>query len=92
MQDVKAAVNLLSEQQIMMDTLLSQKQITGVYNTFACECSSDKLRTAMLDILQDDHCIQANIFKEMQTRGWYVTETAPAAKIKQAKQKATSAS
>jgi hypothetical protein len=92
MKDVKAAANILTEQQILTDTLNSEKMLTGVYNTFACECVCDNLRATMLDILTDVHHIQAGFFKDMQERGWYKTEQATPAKIKQAKQKAATAS
>jgi len=78
------------DKEILQDSLMSQKHITDAYNTFAGECVSDKLRTAMLDILKEEHTIQANIFSSMQKNGWYETQPAEAKKITQAKNKAKS--
>ena len=41
----------------------------------------------MLNILNDEHCIQADIFTNMQNHGWYTVEQAEQQKIQQAKQK-----
>jgi spore coat protein CotF len=87
MKDVNSAATLLTEQQILQDTLVSQKHVTEAYNTFAGECVSEQLRSAMLNILNDEHCIQATLFKDMQSRGWYQVEQADAQKIQQTKTK-----
>jgi spore coat protein CotF len=87
LKDVNTAVSLLTEQQILQDSLMSEKQMCGAYNTFAGECANDQLRGAMLNILTDEHRIQADIFKDMQTRGWYQVEQADQQKIQQTKQK-----
>ena len=80
------------DREILQDSLMSQKHITDAYNTFAGECVSEKLRTTMLDILKEEHCIQADIFSSMQKNGWYQTQPAEAKMVAQAKQKATQAS
>ena len=87
MRDVNTAVSILTEQQILQDSLVTQKQTTNAYNVFAGECVSDQLRTTMLNILNDEHTIQADIFNDMQQRGWYTVESAPQQKITQTKQK-----
>ena len=87
MVDPNACTQYLGEKEILQDALMSQKHITEGYNTFAGECVSPQLRTAFLDILRDEHAIQADIFQDMQTRGWYPTETAEPQKIQQARQK-----
>ena len=78
---------IMTEKQILQDSLMSQKQMTGSYNTFAGECVSEKLRCTMLDILDDEHKIQADIFTSMQSHGWYQVEQAEQQKIQQARQK-----
>jgi len=77
------------DKEILNDSLLSQKQITASYNTFAGECVSEQLKNAFLNILDDEHRIQSGIFRDMQSRGWYQTEQAPQQKIQQTKQKFT---
>ena len=87
MRDVNAAVSILTDQHIMEDSLLGQKQMTSSYNTFAGECVSPQLRTAMLNILNEEHTIQSDLFSDMQQRGWYQVEQAPPQKVTQTKQK-----
>ncbi len=80
----------MQDKEMLHDSLSSQKEITGIYNTFTNECVSTALRNEMLNILHDEHSIQADIFTEMQKRGWYPTEMAEEQKIQSAKQKFTS--
>jgi spore coat protein CotF len=87
MKDTNMASQLMTEQQILQDSLMSQKQMTGVYNTFAGECVSEQLRSTMLNILNEEHRIQADIFNSMQAHGWYQVEQADQQKIQQTKQK-----
>ena len=82
---------MLTEKQILQDSLVSQKQMTGAYNTFAGECVSEQLRCAMLNILDDEHKIQSDIFNTMQSNGWYQVEQADQQKIQQTRQKLSSA-
>ena len=77
----------LSEQDILNDSLISQKQLTESYNTFTGECANPNLRGAMLNILQDEHNIQAQIFSTMQQNGWYKLENATADQVMKVKQK-----
>lgn len=72
---------------MMDDALASQKFITGTYNTFANECSNPQLLEQFMNILEDEHRIQHEVFDEMQKRGWYQIEQAEQDKINQAKQK-----
>ena len=81
---------VLTEQHILNNSLMDQKMMTGVYNTFAGECVNEQLRGAMLSILTDEHKIQADIFSEMQSHGWYQVEPAEVQKIQKAKQKLSS--
>ena len=80
----------MTEKQILQDSLMSQKQMTGSYNTFAGECVCPELRATMLNILNDEHQIQSDIFSTMQANGWYQVEQAEQQKIQQAKQKLSS--
>ena len=81
---------MLTEKQILQDSLVSQKSITGAYNMFAGECVSEQLRCAMLNILDEEHKIQSDIFNTMHTNGWYPVEQADQQKIQQARQKLSS--
>ncbi|NLL45689.1 MAG: spore coat protein [Clostridiales bacterium] len=78
---------MLGEKEILNDFIISQKLLTSSYNTYAGECTNQQLRNAFLNILDDEHAIQANIFENMQSKGWYQTEPADQQKVQQAKQK-----
>lgn len=77
----------LTDQEMLSDALDSQKYITGNLNTFANECSTSKLRDDFLNVLQDEHNIQYELFNEMSQRGWYPVQQADQTQISQAKQK-----
>ena len=78
---------IISEKEILEESLISQKHITGAYNSFAGECVNQQLRGAMLNILDDEHKIQADLFGELQSKGWYQTEPAQQQKLDQVRQK-----
>lgn len=79
----------MQDKDLLTDALSSQKFITDVYNTFANECAAPNVRNEMLNILHDEHCIQADIFCEMQKRGWYPTTQADQQQVQSTKQKFT---
>lgn len=76
-----------AEKEMMTDVLSSQKNIAGVYNTYAQECVCPNLMGDMLNILEDEHNIGHDVFSEMQKRGWYPTEPADQTKVNEVKQK-----
>ena len=77
----------LSEKEIMQDSLSSQKFAADNYNTFAGECVNEALRDTMLNILDDEHKIQADLFSCLQSHGWYAVEPAEQQKVQKARQK-----
>jgi spore coat protein CotF len=90
MSNPEQCAQLLDEKQILQDALISQKQITDSYNTYAGEAVNSQLRSTMLSILDDEHTIQADIFSSLQSHGWYQPEQAEQQKVVQARQKFTS--
>ena len=72
---------------LMEDMLTSQKHVTSNYSMFANECSTVKLRCDVMNLLKEEHEIQAEVFDEMAAKGWYAPEQAEAQKIAKAKQK-----
>ena len=77
------------DREMMDDVLSSQKFITENYNTFANECATPALKSEFMNLLNEEHQIQHDVFTEMQKRGWYQTPAAQADKVNQAKQKFT---
>lgn len=76
-----------SDKDIMQDMLSSQKFMADGYNSYANECATPAVKTDFMNILNEEHQIQNEVFTEMQKRGWYATEPADQNKIDQAKQK-----
>ncbi|WP_350342631.1 spore coat protein [Proteinivorax tanatarense] len=77
----------LSAQEILNDALTNEKHLTGLYNTAANEASNASLRQDMLNILMDEHNMEASIFNTMQQRGMYDVKQASSQEITQAQQK-----
>lgn len=77
----------MKDQEMMHDSLSAQKEMTSLYNIYANECATPGIRDEMMRILNEEHAIQADIFCEMQKRGWYPTPAAPEQKVQTAKQK-----
>lgn len=77
----------MGDMEVMVDSMASQKLITSHYNTYANECATPNLRDEFLNILKDEHQIQAEIFDEMQKRGWCQVQPADQQQVAQVKQK-----
>ena len=77
----------LTDQEIMGDILSTQKAVTGLYNAFSNECTHQPLREDFLNILREEHNIQASIFTEMKNRGWYAPAPAQEQMVTQARNK-----
>lgn len=77
----------MQDRDLMEDLLSSEKAVTGSYNVFTNECSTAQVRDEFLNILNEEHQIHADVFSEMQKRGWYPMTNAEQQKIERAKQK-----
>lgn len=84
------AKNTLSDREMLIDALSSEKYMTDGYNTFTNECASPSLMNEFMNLLCEEHQIQHDVFTEMQKRGWYPTQPATEDKIQQAKLKFSS--
>jgi spore coat protein CotF len=82
----EATQGYLGDKEMLSDLLSTQRHVTNNYNTRAGECQNDTLRNTFLSILQEEHTIQNDLFRESHSRGWYPTREAPAAEITAAKQ------
>lgn len=86
MQTTEQSAQLMTEKEILADCLSSQKQISSSYNTFAGECVNEQLRNTFLNILDDEHRIQADIFCDLNANGWYPIHPADQQQLQEAKQ------
>ena len=80
-------INTLKDKELLDDMLTAQKHVTQNYSMFANECSTKEIRSDIMNLLKDEHEIQAELFDEMSSRGWYKVEEAEMQKIDKAKQK-----
>ncbi len=72
------------DQAKMTDSLNTQKSITQQYNHYAGECSTKSRRNKLMDILNEEHEMQYEVFSAMQKRGWYTPQQAESKKQQQA--------
>ena len=77
----------MTDRELMEDMLTLQKHTDVNYSMFANECSTESMRTDVLNILSDEHKIQAEVFDQMSAFGWYCPAEAEMQKVEQAKQK-----
>lgn len=90
MSNPNQCAQILSEKDILRDCLSSQKLMTSNYNNYAGECANEQLRNAFLNILDDEHRIQADLFTDMNSNGWYPVQPADQQKLQQTRQKYSS--
>lgn len=76
-----------TDKEVLADGLSAQKSSAALFNMSANECAHDSLRSTMLNILAEEHKIQAGVFNMMHQRGFYETPAADSQKVEKAKQK-----
>ena len=77
----------MNDQERITDLILSEKKMSSNYDTFASECVNVQLRDEYLNILNQGHKTQTELFKTAQQKGWYQVEQAPESKVSTAYQK-----
>ena len=77
---------IYTEKEILGDALSTQKATTELFNKTANECVHGDLRDTLLDILEDEHDIQQDVFDMMHAQGFYPTPAAEEKKVEQLKQ------
>lgn len=78
---------IYSEKEILADALITEKTSTTNYNTFSNECVHENVRNVMLNLLNQEHEIQDDVFKMMHEKGFYPTPAADDKKIQETKSK-----
>ncbi len=74
----------MNDQERITDFLCSEKKMSSNYDTYASECVNVSLRDDFLNIFNQSHMTQTDLFKLAQNKGWYQVEQAPENKISQA--------
>ncbi|MCD8367111.1 MAG: spore coat protein [Clostridiales bacterium] len=77
----------MNDQERLTDLLLTEKKMSGNYNTYASECTNAKLRNSFLQMLQSGHTTQTELYDASASRGWYKTTQADSARVGEVKQK-----
>lgn len=76
-----------TDKEILNDGLCAEKTSTGKYSMAATECVHEHVRDTMLNILEQEHSIQHEVFQMMHQRGLYETPAADDKKVADAKMK-----
>ena len=74
----------LSDQDLLNDMLVQQKQLSATYTTFITEADCPNLRKVLTSNLQDVLNDQYQTFDAMRSKGYYQTKMAPPADVKKA--------
>jgi len=77
---------IYTEKEILSDALSSQKATTELFNKASNECVHEDVRETLLDILEEEHEIQQDVFCMMHDQGMYPTPEADDKKVQQLKQ------
>lgn len=77
---------IYTEKEILGDALSSQKATTELFNKASNECVHEDVRETLLDILEEEHEIQQDVFCMMHDKGMYPTPEADKQKVQQLKQ------
>ena len=79
--------SVMQDQEMMEDLLISEGRMTDAYNLFTNECANQSIRDQFLDLLNEEHEMQADLIEEIKNRGWYPTPAAPPQKMEHVRQK-----
>lgn len=74
----------MTDKDLLQDLLVTEKYITSAYDNFANESANPSLRQSVLNILNDEHNIQSDLWNTMNQRGWYQVQPAQPQQIQSA--------
>ena len=78
-------MNVYTEKEVLGDALSAQKATTEIFNKASNECVHENVRESLLDILEEEHEIQQDVFCMMHQKGYYPTPEAEDKKVQQLK-------
>jgi spore coat protein F len=79
----------MTEKDLMMDLLATEKQSITAYSTGITESSCEHLRDTLLGNFKNNETTQYKIFQAMKQKGWYPTKDAADNEVQQLKDEAT---
>ena len=77
----------MDDRNLMQDILLLEKGVCDLYMHGAIESSTQNINQTFKTALNESLCMQDDIYKKMEAKGWYQTEQAQQDKISTLKQK-----
>ena len=77
----------MDDRNLMQDILLLEKGVCDLYMHGAIESSTQNINQTFKTALNDSLVMQDDIYKKMESKGWYQTEQAQQDKIDTLKQK-----
>ena len=77
----------MNDRDIMENLLLTTKGVCDLFMHGAIESSTENVHQAFCTALGDSLGMQDSIYKQMQSKGWYPTDTAEQQKLDQVRQK-----
>ena len=77
----------MNDQEIMENLLMTAKGVCDLYMHGAIESATQDVHQAFGAALTDSLSMQDSIYKQMQSKGWYPTDTAEQQKLDQVRQK-----
>ena len=78
-------MSVYTEKEVLSDALSAQKACTELFNKASNECVHEDVRETFLDILEEEHEIQQDVFCMMHQKGFYPTPEAEQKKVDQLK-------
>ena len=73
------------DKDILIDAREHQRFMTNAYNACANECINKNLHDELINILNQEHILGADIISELEKRGWNKEQKASLYEIKMAK-------
>jgi spore coat protein CotF len=76
-----------TDREMAQDCCETSKYLTGAYNLASNEAWDDELRSSLLNILLEEHQLEAAAKKQMNSKGWIKAKDAISQDISTAKRK-----
>lgn len=77
----------MSDKDLMENLLTGTKNACDLYLHGSIESATPQVHEAFHAALNDALCMQENVYKQMQSRGWYAVEQEQPQRLQQVKQK-----
>ena len=61
----------MTDQERITDLIFSDKKMSDNYSIWASECTNTQLRDTFLNLLNQSHKTQTDLFQTAQQKGWY---------------------